>query len=118
VASLTEVAAGGRALTQREAPRLSELAARLHGDVLQMATTFSDDTLEAQRSCAEHDIAVEKWCLEMLGISIGPVTHKDYEGAYHELFWHCHLCLITSHRPVAFFPQTQLAAVSESSESR
>lgn len=40
------VAAGGRALTQREAPRLSELAARLHGDVLQMATTFSDDTLE------------------------------------------------------------------------
>ena len=48
VASLMEVAAGGRALTQREAPRLSALAARLHGDVLQMATTFSDDTLEAQ----------------------------------------------------------------------
>lgn len=47
MAFLTEVAAGGRALTQREAPRLSALAARLHGDVLQMATTFSDDTLEA-----------------------------------------------------------------------
>lgn len=44
---VTKVALGGRALTQREAPHLSMLAARIHGNTLQMATELLDDTLEA-----------------------------------------------------------------------
>lgn len=45
--SCTKVALGGRALTQREAPHLSMLAARIQGKTLQMATELLDDTLEA-----------------------------------------------------------------------
>lgn len=44
---VTKVALGGRALTQREAPHLSMLAARINGKTLQMATELLDDTLKA-----------------------------------------------------------------------
>lgn len=44
---VTKVALGGRALTQREVPHLSMLAARINGKTLQMATELLDDTLEA-----------------------------------------------------------------------